>query len=88
MLTWRGGVSESDIPLCFLHVLNVLNVGLVLGFSSSVDDDLSYETEEADQYSYEPHPDGENDMFLFKGLGFSIFRFFLVMSFNHYQCSL
>ena len=50
--------------------------------SSSVDDDLSYETKEANQNSYKPQPEGEMEMFHSKGLGFIIIRFFFETNFN------
>ena len=34
-----------------------------LPLSYPVADDLSYETKEANQYSYHPHPEGEIEMF-------------------------
>ena len=54
----------------------------VLGFSSSVIDDLSYETKEANHYSYHPDPEGEKEMFHSKGFRFLILRFFIEMNFT------
>ena len=60
----------------------------MLGFSSSVDDDLSYETKEANQYSYKPKPEGEMEMFHSKGFGSRIFGFLVETNFNDCQSSL
>ena len=76
---------QSDI-LWFQY--NYLLIYYLLLIFSPFVDDLSQETQEWDNQSYQPEPEGKTDMFKSQGFGFISSLYFFERNFHGYQPSL